>query len=215
MAQRRERSSQHLALEEVSIIEMLDSWIVNTYAFVTSGDSKEDTSLDSLSGGGIESLIAATSKRHVHDSLSSDTSLLGVFDTPVDTLDDAGGGARALAVKDLDGDDVGKFGNTVFLSSDSSSGVSAVSIVIRVALIDNVGSPLSTVLEVGVGDIDTSIDTVEGDVAASRVVVGVVSDASLLAGDAAKSPRRSILLGDELGGPHDSVGLDPGNLICL
>ena len=86
--------------------------------------------------------------------------------------------------------------------------MSAVAVAISVVRVDSVGTPFSAALEVGMLNVDTSIDTVDEDALASGGIVGVVSGARLAAGGTGKTPRRNVGLSDELRGAVDAFGLD-------
>lgn len=132
-----------------------------------------DGAVDSL----VESPGLATAKRHVGDralvlcragGLELSESSGGLLHSGIsgedDTRDDVRHSAGAIRTEDLDGDDVGGLSNTVLPGSDGAGTVSTVTVVVLVNIVLRNGlAPEGTALELGMVDVDTSVDDIDVD----------------------------------------------------
>lgn len=180
---------------------------MKTYVVVSSGDGHEDTSFLGAGDGIVVSLAERTTQAKVEGSLSESVPGSGVGNTPVNTLYDASGRAGASSGKDLDGDNVGLLSNSVCSASEGTSCVGSVAVAISVVVVDGVGSPADTASEFRVADINTGVNTIDGDTLASRAVIDKVSVSRSPVGDSAQTPSGSVWLGDESGQLDNAVVL--------
>lgn len=144
---------------------------------IAGSDSEVKPSVDGAVDSLVESPGLATSKRHVGDralvlrrpgglelSESSGSLLHSGISGENDARDDIRHGAGAVRTEDLDGDDIGGLSNTVLPGSDGTSTVSTVTVVVLIDIVLRNGlAPRGTALELGVVDVDTSVDDVNVD----------------------------------------------------
>lgn len=175
---------------------------------VTSSNNEGHASVDGSGDSGVDGRGLATTERHAGDGLGALALVPGSVGGPLDTRDDTGVGARAIGTEDLDGDDIGLLGDTVGAAGDGASAVSSVAVAISVGGVGEVGAPAGTAAELGVADLDTSVDNVDINTLAGLgiVVVGAQRRAGSLLGDAAETPGGTRLRGD-------GVGVDIGILL--
>lgn len=178
-----------------------------TYVVVSSGDSHEDTSFLGTGDSIVASLAERAAQAKVEGGFSESVLGSGVGNTPVNTLDHARGRTGASSGKDLDGDNVGLLSNSVCSASEGTSGVGSVAVAISVVVIDGVGSPADTASEFRVVDINTGVNTINGDALASRAVIDKVLVSRSLVGDSAQTPGGSVWLGGESGQLDNAVVL--------
>lgn len=95
-------------------------------AIVTSSNSHENTSGDSVGGSGVDSSRFATTKRHVGNSAVGAAAGLSVVGDEVDTGNDARVGARAAGIENLDSVQLSLLSYTVALGTNGTSAVGAV-----------------------------------------------------------------------------------------
>lgn len=136
---------------------------------IASGNGEVQTSLDTSVDGILKSLRLATTKTHVRNAtLEALLALLGPLEmglnSPFDTLNDIGHGARPAGSQDLDSKEVGLLGDTVLLTGDGSRAVSAVAVTIGILIVVRDGlAPSGPALEVNVLNVDTSVNGVSID----------------------------------------------------
>lgn len=188
-------------------------------AVVTSGNSHEDTSGDSVGGSRVDGSGAAATKRHVGNGTLGAATGLDIVGNKVDTSNHTRVGARAIGTKDLDSVELGLLGDSVGLGANGTSAVGAVTVAVGVAAIASVvGEESGTALELRVGGVDTSVDDVGAGTGTGSAVVGVGGTATALAGNTRETPG-GTRLGDvglllERGLVELSqVGLDDGILL--
>lgn len=90
--------------------------------------------------------------------------------------------------------------------------MSAMAMAVTVVFIDSVGSPLGTAVEFFVLDINTSVNTVEGNAFARGIIIDEVGITTLLVRDTAKTPGWSIWLGGKGRQVHLAVVLNKVDL---
>jgi hypothetical protein len=151
------------------------SWgiVARIGVIVTGGNSEVDTSINGSVNSHVESWRLATTKRHVGSGTLESLMLailslggLGAvrFCGILDTLYDIGHGSRAVGAEDLDGNNVGLLGDTVFLASNGTRAVSAVAVSILISIVDWDGlAPSGTALEVNVLNVGTGVDDIDID----------------------------------------------------
>lgn len=115
---------------------------------VTSSDGEEDTSGDGPGGRVVDGGGERGTEGHVAEDTVGAALAGGVLGDEVDTSDDAGEGAGAGGVQDLDGEELGVLGDTVGGAANGASNVSAVAVAVSVGGVDDVASPRSTAAEV-------------------------------------------------------------------
>lgn len=179
---------------------------------VTGGDNDGDVGTEKATDGIVQGAGGTTTKRHVDDGLLA----LVDADDPVKSSNDSRSGTRALTVEDLDTDEVDLLGNTVGVSSDGTSDVGTVTVLVGVGrALDEVVAHLGTAAKVDMGGVDTSINNVGGHTSSSRVGIFVrrsLGDTTAL-GDTGETPGGGRLLGADDG--DDRVLLDIVNLVVL
>jgi hypothetical protein len=149
-------------------------------AIVTSGNSHENTSSDSVGNGSVDSGGLGTSERHGANSTVGAAAGLSVVGDIVDTSNDTRVGSRTAGIEDLDSVELGALGDTVGLGADGTGAVSAVAVAIGVlAVTCVVGKEGSTALKLGVSGGDTGVNNVDTSSGASTAVVGVGGGSSL------------------------------------
>lgn len=97
---------------------------------VTGGDGKEETSGDSVGGGGVHGSRLAATERHVGNSAVGAAASLLVVGGEVDTGNDTRVGTGSLGIEDLDSIELGLLSDTVGLAANSASNVGTVAIAI-------------------------------------------------------------------------------------
>lgn len=113
------------------------------------------------------------------------------------TCNDVTHGAAAVAAKDLDGDDVGGFGNAVLAGSDGSSAVRAVAVRILVDIVlRDSEAPASAALEFGVCNVDTRVDDVDIDALTTMRVVLVLGEGTKCQSGAVTYPCKTLKQSD-------------------
>ena len=132
---------------------------------------------------------------------------------PVHASNDTADGSRSLSVENLDSDESRFLGDTVGLSCNSAGNVGSVTILVLVDAVDVVGAPDSAVFEIGMADIDASVDIVRSDARTSRVIIVIVSDAGLSVRNTTKTPGRGISLRHQCVECHHLIGFDEGHLM--
>lgn len=167
------------------------------YVVISGGNSNEDTSILGAGDGVVVCLAEGTTQAKVESGLSEGTLGFGIGDTPVDTLDHTSGRAGATSGEDLNGDNVGLLSNSVGGASEGSSGMGAMAVAIGVVVVNGVGTPADTSPELGVVDINTSVNAVDSDTLASGAVIDEVLVARGFVGDSAQSPGWSVWLSGE------------------
>jgi hypothetical protein len=115
---------------------------------VTGSNGEEDTSSDGVGGRAVDGGGVGGTERHVAEDTVGAALAGGVLGDKVDTSDDAGEGARAGGVQDLDGEEPGVLGDTVGGAANGTSNVSAVAVAVGVGGVDDVASPRGTAAEV-------------------------------------------------------------------
>jgi len=135
---------------------------------VTSSDSHHEASAERSISGIVDTLVAATTERHVADNTATTTSNVG---RPVDTSNDTSERARAVGAEDLDADEGAFLGKTVASATSSGGNVGAVSIAIEHTFIGSIeghnARSAVAVLEVVVLAVDTSVNDVDLNARAS------------------------------------------------
>lgn len=99
-------------------------------SIITSGNTKEEAGVNSISDGIIDSLLIATPKTHIDDDAIRAAPGPGVLDGIVDSSNDIAPGARATCVKDLDAVKFGRLGYAVGVAANSASTMGAVAVVV-------------------------------------------------------------------------------------
>lgn len=189
--------------------------IGRTHVVITSSDSNEDTGVLGTSNSIVVGLAEATTERQVHSSLSEDTTLLSILNTVVDTSNDSTGATRAIGAENFNGNNVGVLSNTISSTSEGRCSVGSVAVTISVVTISSVSTPTGTSTEVLVVDINTGINTVDGDTTAGGVVEDVVTATGLSVRDTSETPAGSTTLSDEARDSHDLVLLNVIDLFPL
>lgn len=101
---------------------------------------------------------------------------------------------RASGVQDLDSVELGLLSDTIRLGADGSGNVSAVAVAIGSGTVTGVvGQVSSTALELGVRNLDTSVDDVRARVGTGSAVVDVGRRARVGLGDTGKTPGSRAL----------------------
>lgn len=161
---------------------------------VTGSDGEEDSGLDDGGGGVVDSLGEATAQRHVGNSAVGALAGSGILGNELDTGDDTAVGAGTTVVEDLDGEELGLLGDTEGQTADGAGNVGTVALAIGIAVISKVLEPLGAALELGVLNVNASVDDIGTGALASGLVEGVGGATGLGRRDTGKTPR-SILLG--------------------
>lgn len=204
----------------------------DTYVLVSSSDDRKDTFIESVLNSVVEGIRVTTTchypsaavtfspverargvyltKAHVDRSLLSTTLAHNVIDSPVEAVKDDGG-ARRLALEDLDGQKVGLLGHSVGLAANGTSNVRSVADAVNMAATSGVVCQRCAALELDVVDIDATVDNVGIGACASAGVVDVVGACLSLVGNAAQAPWGALLSGQGVKVP-DLVLLNMGNL---
>jgi hypothetical protein len=106
---------------------------------VTSGNSKEETSGDSRGSGGVNSGRLAAAEGHgANGTTSASSTGLLVVGRVVNACNDTRVGSRAAGVKDLDTEELDRFGDTVAPGANCSGTVSSMAIAISVLAVTSV-----------------------------------------------------------------------------
>lgn len=162
---------------------------------VTSSDGSDDSSFNQVGDGGVNTSVETTSQRQVGNRWATAGSLLG--GSPVDSVDDSSERSRSEAVQDLNGDDRRVLGNTIDVTSNSTSNVSTVSIAILVGGISEVGSPGgargSSVAEFVVSDQNSSVNDVSINSQTGVIVIVFTVEFNGAFRDTVDSPGGSTL----------------------
>lgn len=116
-------------------------------ALVAGGDDDGDSCSDGGSDSCIEGIGEGASNRQVDDGLGGQSLCQCIRDSPLDSSNDTGVGACSIGIDDLDGDEGVGLADAEGLSTKGSRDVSAVAVLVRVHLIDNIGSPDCTTTE--------------------------------------------------------------------
>lgn len=101
-----------------------------TYVLITSGHDGDDTSIEESLDSAVDGFGKITAKRHVHNSLAGDALLLGIVNDKLHTLEDARVAATARGIENLDSDEVNFLGDTKGSTTDSTSNVGAVAVLV-------------------------------------------------------------------------------------
>lgn len=133
---------------------------------------------------------------------------MSILNTVIDTSNDSTSATRAIGAKDLNGNNVGVLSNTIRSTSEGRCSVGAVTVTISVITISGVSTPTCTSTEVLVVNINTGINTVDGDTTAGGVVEDVVTATGLSVRDASETPAGSTALSDEARDSYDLVLLN-------
>lgn len=239
--------------------------VAGVLVVVSSSDGKVKTRLDGLVDSIVEGLDFATTERHVGDGalvlglsgsgelssgfgglgggifsspsgniISSDSTTLCLADSH-NTGNDVTHASRSVASQNLDGNNLGSFGNTVLSASNGTSAVGSVTVSVLVDVVLGDGlSPRSSAFKLDVLDVDTSVHNVRSNTFTTIGVVDVLcerTEAELSSvGESSQTPwgaqfGDSALGGDDfgrgervidtmadLGGVHDLVSLNIGDL---
>lgn len=151
---------------------------------VARSDGEVDADGDGGVDGAVESGRLATAKGHVGGAALEALALavlcrLELFQVrlggPLDTLDDIGHGAGAVAAEDLDGLDACLLGDAVLLAGDGAGAVCAVSIAVLIGVALGYGlAPTGAALKVNVLDVGARVDDVDVDTLATVAVIEVL-----------------------------------------
>lgn len=166
--------------------------VVGILGLVTSSNDAEHARLGSLLDGTVKGVGAGSTQAHVDGGLAG--AVLGddVVDSPVEAVEDDGGGG-ALALEDLDGEQVGLLGNTIGLSADGAGNVgSMANAVLSVVLEDGVGLD-GTALKLGVSVADAGVDDVGICALAGIAVIDVLCGSGLAVRDGSQAVGDTVL----------------------
>lgn len=102
------------------------------HVFVTSSNNGDDTAVVERLDGAVDGLGKGATERHVHDGLALEVALLNILQDKLHARDDVGRLAAAILVEDLDGDEVGLFGDAKGSAGDGARDVAAVAVLVGV-----------------------------------------------------------------------------------
>lgn len=178
-------------------------------AVVASSNGGDDTGPGSRLDGVVERSRVATTKRHVDNRLGGSALGDDIVGSPVETSKD-NRSARRAALENLNSLDGSLLGNTVGLSSNSTSNVSAVTSSVGVVAAEGSVNSLGAALELVVSGPNTSVDDVGKGSGTSSSIVDVAGRSASTVRDRAESPRSTGLGGQGTLGKRLLLGLfDP------
>lgn len=105
------------------------SWS-STYSFVAGSDNGDNARGVEGLDGTVDGCRELATQGHVHDGLASDALLLSVVNDELHALENARVAATTIGIEDLDGDQVDLLGDAESSSTNGTSDVAAVTILI-------------------------------------------------------------------------------------